>query len=106
MFLSISSIRSHTSLLSDPSGALNFNGKAILHAAGVNFSNGASFAINMDQLQLDEELGKGNYGTVKKVLHKPTNVAMAMKVPSLLSNHPPFPSSSHFNFSLRKLDLN
>jgi hypothetical protein len=34
----------------------------------------------MDQLQLDEELGKGNYGTVKKVLHKPTNVAMAMKV--------------------------
>lgn len=41
----------------------------------------------MDQLQLDEELGKGNYGTVKKVLHKPTNVAMAMKVP--LSS--PFP---------------
>lgn len=38
----------------------------------------------MDQLQLDEELGKGNYGTVKKVLHKPTNVAMAMKV-----CHPP-----------------
>jgi hypothetical protein len=67
-------------LRSDPSGALNFNGKAVLHAAGVNFSNGASFAINMDQLQLDEELGKGNYGTVKKVLHKPTNVAMAMKV--------------------------
>jgi mitogen-activated protein kinase kinase len=33
----------------------------------------------MEQLQLDEELGKGNYGTVKKVLHKPTNVAMAMK---------------------------
>ncbi|KDR75175.1 hypothetical protein GALMADRAFT_226832 [Galerina marginata CBS 339.88] len=65
--------------LSDPSGALNFNGKAVLHAAGVNFSSGASFAINMDQLQLDEELGKGNYGTVKKVLHKPTNVAMAMK---------------------------
>ncbi|KAF7428217.1 hypothetical protein PC9H_007438 [Pleurotus ostreatus] len=63
----------------DPSGALNFNGKAILHATGVNFNSGASFAINMDQLQLDEELGKGNYGTVKKVLHKPTNVAMAMK---------------------------
>jgi mitogen-activated protein kinase kinase len=51
-----------------------------LHASGVDFSNGSSFAINMDQLQLDEELGKGNYGTVKKVLHKPTNVAMAMKV--------------------------
>lgn len=74
-----------TIIRSDPSGALNFNGKAVLHAAGVNFSNGASFAINMDQLQLDEELGKGNYGTVKKVLHKPTNVAMAMKVQLFLS---------------------
>lgn len=34
----------------------------------------------MSQLQLLEELGHGNYGTVKKVLHKPTNVLMAMKV--------------------------
>ena len=65
---------------SDPSGALNFTGKAVLHAKGVNFSSGASFAINMNQLQLDEELGKGNYGTVQKVYHKPTNVTMAMKV--------------------------
>ncbi|KZT08379.1 MAP kinase [Laetiporus sulphureus 93-53] len=65
--------------ISDPSGALNFNGKAVLHASGVNFSNGSSFAINMTQLQLEDELGKGAYGTVKKVLHKPTNVAMAMK---------------------------
>lgn len=71
---------SNFSKIVDPSGALNFSGKAIVHAAGVNFENGASFSINMGQLQLDEELGKGNYGTVKKVLHKPTNVAMAMKV--------------------------
>ncbi|KAF9010558.1 kinase-like protein [Cyathus striatus] len=70
---------SNFSKIVDPSGRLNFSGKAILHAAGVDFSSGASFNINMDQLQLDEELGKGNYGTVKKVLHKPTNVAMAMK---------------------------
>ncbi|KAL9711557.1 MAP kinase kinase Wis1 [Leucoagaricus gongylophorus] len=63
----------------DPSGTLNFNGKAILHADGVNFSNGAKFSISMDQLKLNEELGKGNYGTVKKVLHVPTNVYMAMK---------------------------
>jgi hypothetical protein len=68
------------SFRSDPSGALNFSGKAILHASGVDFSNGPSFAINMDQLQLGEELGNGAYGTVKRVLHKPTNVAMAMKV--------------------------
>jgi mitogen-activated protein kinase kinase len=72
--------------ISDPSGALNFGGKAVLHATGVDFSNGSSFAINMNQLQLAEELGRGNYGTVKKVLHKPTNVAMAMKV-----SQPPFP---------------
>nr|UPW42860.1 protein kinase wis1 [Hypsizygus marmoreus] len=70
---------SNFSKIVDPSGALNFNGKAVLHAAGVDFSNGASFAINMEQFQLNEELGKGNYGTVKKVLHKPTKVAMAMK---------------------------
>ncbi|KAG6885686.1 MAP kinase kinase Wis1 [Termitomyces sp. T159_Od127] len=70
---------SNFSKIVDPSGALNFNGKAVLHAAGVNFSSGASFNINMSQLHLDEELGRGNYGTVKKVLHKPTNVAMAMK---------------------------
>ena len=67
-------------LISDPSGALNFNGKAVLHAKGVDFSNGSSFAINMSQLQLEEELGRGNYGTVKRVLHKPTKVYMAMKV--------------------------
>lgn len=65
---------------SDPSGALNFSGKAILHSSGVDFSNGPSFAINMNQLLLEEELGSGAYGTVKRVLHKPTNVAMAMKV--------------------------
>lgn len=34
----------------------------------------------MDQLQLFEDLGKGTYGVVKRVSHKPTNVAMAMKV--------------------------
>jgi hypothetical protein len=65
---------------SDPSGALNFRGKAVVHSSGVDFSNGPSFAINMAQLQLGEELGNGAYGTVKRVLHKPTNVQMAMKV--------------------------
>jgi len=72
-------------LASDPSGALNFNGKAIVHSSGVDFSNGASFLINMDQLQLGEELGNGAYGTVKRVLHKPTNVVMAMKVGPLFN---------------------
>ena len=34
----------------------------------------------MDQFELEDELGKGNYGTVRKVIHKPTKVNMAMKV--------------------------
>jgi len=95
LFLDILSLPHLSS--SDPSGALNFNGKAVLHASGVDFSNGASFAINMGQLQLDEELGKGNYGTVKKVLHKPTKVAMAMKV--LRSNDPYDMRLTRFFFS-------
>lgn len=63
----------------DPSGKLNFAGKAIIHADGVDFSNGSSFNIRMDDLLLQEELGKGQYGTVKKVSHQVTNVVMAMK---------------------------
>jgi mitogen-activated protein kinase kinase len=79
---------SNFSKIVDPSGALNFSGKAVVHATGVNFTNGASFSINMGEFQLDEELGKGNYGTVKKVLHKPTNVAMAMKVRHFILSPP------------------
>ncbi|KAF8756938.1 kinase-like protein [Rhizoctonia solani] len=64
----------------DPSGVLRFGGgKAVIHSAGVDFSNGSSFKINMSEFRLEEELGRGNYGTVKKVYHKPTNVVMAMK---------------------------
>ncbi|GAA5967565.1 hypothetical protein JCM11641_005696 [Rhodosporidiobolus odoratus] len=63
----------------DPSGRLNFASKAILHADGVDFSSGASFKIKMDEFELLEELGKGNYGTVQKVMHRPTGVTMALK---------------------------
>ncbi|CAO3649191.1 unnamed protein product [Mucor fragilis] len=55
------------------------SGKAIIHADGVDFSNGNSFTIKMDDLILQEELGKGQYGTVQKVKHRVTNVTMAMK---------------------------
>ncbi len=45
----------------------------------------------MDEMELEGELGKGNYGTVQKVLHKPTKVVMAMKVGIfLLVNSAPF----------------
>ncbi|KAG9103465.1 hypothetical protein FRC06_010573 [Ceratobasidium sp. 370] len=71
---------SNFSKIVDPSGVLRFGGgKAVLHASGVDFSNGSSFKINMSEFRLDEELGRGNYGTVKKVFHKPTKVIMAMK---------------------------
>ncbi|KAJ3811180.1 kinase-like protein [Lentinula lateritia] len=63
----------------DPNGRLNFKGKAVLHANGVNFANGVSFQLNMEDLERGEELGRGNYGTVTKVLHTPTGVTMALK---------------------------
>lgn len=63
----------------DPSGKLNFAGKAIVHEKGVDFSNGNSYKINMDELQPNGHLGKGMYGVVQKVYHRPTNVTMAMK---------------------------
>ncbi|KEI39349.1 uncharacterized protein L969DRAFT_87300 [Mixia osmundae IAM 14324] len=70
---------SNFSKIVDPSGRLNFANKAVLHEKGVDFTSGASFAINMQDLTLEEELGKGNYGTVQKVFHKATKVTMAMK---------------------------
>lgn len=63
---------------SDPSGKLNFAGKAIIHADGVDFTNGNSFTIKMDDLKLLEELGKGQYGTVQKVSHSVCHIAMAV----------------------------
>lgn len=61
------------------SGSLNFAGKLSLSSQGVDFSNGSSFRITLDELEFLEELGHGNYGNVSKVLHKPTNIIMAMK---------------------------
>ncbi|VEU21931.1 DEKNAAC102894 [Brettanomyces naardenensis] len=61
------------------SGSLNFAGKASVHSKGIDFSNGSSFRISMDDLEVLGELGRGNYGVVSKVLHKPTGVIMAMK---------------------------
>ncbi|CAK9439136.1 uncharacterized protein LODBEIA_P33600 [Lodderomyces beijingensis] len=61
------------------SGQLNFAGKASLHSKGIDFSSGSSFRISLDEFEYLEELGRGNYGSVSKVLHKPTGVLMAMK---------------------------
>ena len=63
----------------DPSGSLKFR-KAVVTSQGVKFEDGASFDINMDELDIVGELGKGNYGSVQQVFHRPTNIMMAMKV--------------------------
>ncbi|GMK54435.1 hypothetical protein CspeluHIS016_0110210 [Cutaneotrichosporon spelunceum] len=62
----------------DPNGSLKFS-KAVLHAGGVDFGDGQSFKINMDEIEVLGELGQGNYGSVQKVFHRPTGVTMAMK---------------------------
>lgn len=61
------------------SGSLNFAGKLSLFSEGIDFSNGYSSRISLDELNFQEELGHGNYGNVSKVLHNPTNIIMAMK---------------------------
>lgn len=61
------------------SGSLNFAGKLSLFSEGINFSNGYTSRISLDELEFQEELGHGNYGNVSKVLHKPTSIIMAMK---------------------------
>jgi hypothetical protein len=58
---------------------LRFSGKAILHSEGVDFSGGESFSLRLSDLLPEEELGKGNYGTVFHVIHRVTNAHMAMK---------------------------
>ncbi|CCK73598.1 mitogen-activated protein kinase kinase PBS2 NDAI_0G06150 [Naumovozyma dairenensis CBS 421] len=61
------------------SGSLNFAGKLSLSSKGIYFNNGSSSKITLEELEFLEEIGHGNYGNVSKVLHKPTNIIMAMK---------------------------
>lgn len=96
---------------------LRFSGKAILHSEGVDFSSGQSFSLRLSDLLPQEELGKGNYGTVVHVIHRVTNAHMAMKQIKLeldnskfmaiiteLQVHIPFPGS--FTIScLRRLPV-
>ncbi|KAK6524835.1 hypothetical protein TWF281_011733 [Arthrobotrys megalospora] len=55
-------------------GSLKFAGKAVIHGKGVDFSSGSTFRISLDELESLDELGKGNYGTVYKVIHRKPKV--------------------------------
>lgn len=50
-------------------GTLTFKDKAVVHSSGIDFSNGTTFSISLDEVDTLEELGKGNYGTVFRVRH-------------------------------------
>lgn len=61
------------------SGSLQFDGKMSVNASGIDFSSGRLFRISLDDLEFVEVIGKGNYGKVLKVVHRPTGVTMALK---------------------------
>nr|XP_036575192.1 mitogen activated protein kinase kinase [Colletotrichum truncatum]KAF6781731.1 mitogen activated protein kinase kinase [Colletotrichum truncatum] len=50
-------------------GWITFDGAATITRTGVNFANGSAFTISLDEVEVLDELGKGNYGTVYKVRH-------------------------------------
>lgn len=76
-------------------GSLKFAGKAVLHSKGVDFSSGSSFSISLDEVDIIEELGKGNYGTVYKVVHRKPIVSKIGEVilPGKLNSPVPAASS-------------
>jgi mitogen-activated protein kinase kinase len=63
----------------DPTGNLNFTGKASLGSEGIKFENGQIYSIQMEDFKSMGTLGGGQFGVVQKVLHKPTNLIMALK---------------------------
>ena len=55
-------------------GWITFDGAATITSTGVNFQNGQTFSISLDEVEILNELGKGNYGTVYKVKHSKPRV--------------------------------
>lgn len=76
-----------SNIIDTSTGTLNFAGKASVHSKGIDFSTGNSYKISRDEMDDLGELGKGNYGTVHRVLHRPTGVTMAMKAIRLELDH-------------------
>ncbi|ROT41058.1 kinase-like protein [Sodiomyces alkalinus F11] len=50
-------------------GWITFGGTATITGSGVDFASGQTFRISLDEVEVLDELGKGNYGTVFKVKH-------------------------------------
>ncbi|KAL2754074.1 hypothetical protein ACRALDRAFT_2109370 [Sodiomyces alcalophilus JCM 7366] len=50
-------------------GWITFGGTATITGSGVDFATGQTFRISLDEVEILDELGKGNYGTVYKVKH-------------------------------------
>lgn len=50
-------------------GWITFDGAATITRTGVNFASGATFSISLEEVDILDELGKGNYGTVYRVRH-------------------------------------
>ncbi|MCJ1384903.1 hypothetical protein MMC17_008021 [Xylographa soralifera] len=73
-------------------GTLKFAGKATIHGQGIDFQDGGSFSISLDEVDTLEELGKGNYGTVYKVRHsrpqmrRPGQGLQGNKAPAILQS--------------------
>ncbi|KAI8896127.1 kinase-like domain-containing protein [Globomyces pollinis-pini] len=71
-------------------GNLNFEGKASLDKEGIKFENGTNYDVKLEDFTTLSMLGRGilnyfinhyqgQFGVVQKVVHKPTNVLMALK---------------------------
>ncbi|EXJ92041.1 STE/STE7 protein kinase [Capronia epimyces CBS 606.96] len=59
----------YSNIIDTKKGTLSFKNKAVIHGSGIDFAEGSTFAISLDEVDTISELGKGNYGTVFLVRH-------------------------------------
>lgn len=62
------SLDEYSNVVDPMRGTLRFGDRAVLDASGVRFAGGHTFRISLDDVELLQELGRGNYGTVFKVI--------------------------------------
>lgn len=79
-------------------GWITFDGAATITRTGVNFASGATFSISLDEVDILDELGKGNYGTVYRVRHA------RPKIPRFGQGLSGFKAASRQNSSLSEKD--